>query len=181
MTTNRTGGPAGVNRRAICFQADKSWQSRTSVTTVAFAGSGVSECRNVSTNSLRQSRTARASFGPSGSWLAMQRACWRCHCSIFITPSPRRRSCRARPRSGRGGIYRTLRGACPLPRHGANFRDRVRFPDCLSPVEDDGAFCRQTGSGRIRPTRRSPERVTVLGKASEIKFSSANAIGAQPR
>jgi hypothetical protein len=37
-----------VNRRAICFQADKSWQSRTSVTTVAFAGSGVSECRNVS-------------------------------------------------------------------------------------------------------------------------------------
>jgi hypothetical protein len=80
--------PAGVNRRATCFQADRSWQSRTSVTIVALAGSGVSDCRNVATSSFTQSSTARASPLPSGNCLAIIRACRRCHRSIFITPSP---------------------------------------------------------------------------------------------
>jgi hypothetical protein len=50
-----------VNRRAILLHADKSWQSRTSVTTFALAGAGASACGNVATNSLTHSSTAKAS------------------------------------------------------------------------------------------------------------------------
>ena len=83
--------PAGITGGLsfdLFVQADKSGQSLTRVTTVALVGSGASDCRNVTTSSLTHSSTARASAGLSGSWLASMKACRRCHCSIFIRPSP---------------------------------------------------------------------------------------------
>jgi hypothetical protein len=71
--------------------------------TVALAGSGVSDFKNVVTSSLTHSRMARASAGLSGSWLASMKA-------------KVQRAVKKKPPPGRGDGFRLALSVDPSPK-----------------------------------------------------------------